>query len=255
MIVVKDLHKHYRGKHRSLHVLDGIDIEIPSGAFFTLLGPSGCGKTTLLRTIAGLERHDGGRITFGDTAVSDPQHGIFVPSSRRGIGMVFQSYAIWPNMDVFGNVAYPLQVRSGGPDRDERRRRVPEVLDVVGLKDLEKSPATALSGGQQQRVALARALVSRPEVLLLDEPLSNLDAQLRERMRIEIRDIQRSVGITTVYVTHDRAEALSMSTHIAVMNRGRIENGRLACRNLRAPEDPTSLLTSSASATASPEPC
>jgi iron(III) transport system ATP-binding protein len=223
MIAVKGLHKHYRGRRRSVHVLDDVHLEIPKGAFFTLLGPSGCGKTTMLRTLAGLEQYERGQIWFGEQLVADPQRRIFVPSSRRGIGMVFQSYAIWPNMDVFGNVAYPLRVQRGSPGRDELRRRVAEVLKIVGLQDLLEAPATALSGGQQQRVALARALVSRPSVLLLDEPLSNLDSQLRERMRNEIRDIQRALGITTVYVTHDRAEALSMSTHVAVMNRGRIE--------------------------------
>jgi len=215
--------KHYRSKRRTVHVIRGVDLEVPEGSFFTLLGPSGSGKTTTLRVVAGLERHDRGRVLLGDRVVSAPEQGIFVPPSQREIGMVFQSYAIWPHMDVFGNVSYPLHLRRRQYDNREISRRVTEVLDLVGLGPLIHAPATALSGGQQQRVALARALVSRPKILLLDEPLSNLDAQLRERMRLEIRDIQRRLRITTLYVTHDRAEALSMSTHIAVMNEGRIE--------------------------------
>ena len=223
MIRIEALDKTFRTRRRDLHVIDGISLDIPEGNFFTLVGPSGSGKTTTLRVVAGLERHDGGRVLLDGQVVSDPAAGMFVPTSERGIGMVFQSYAIWPHMDVFSNVAYPLQQSRPRPDRAEIERRVGEALELVGLGQLARVPATALSGGQQQRVALARALVGRPRVLLLDEPLSNLDAQLRERMRIEIRDIQRSVGITALYVTHDRAEALSMATTVAVMNHGKIE--------------------------------
>ena len=224
MISLRQVDKHFRSKLRTVHVIHRIDLEVPQGAFFTLLGPSGSGKTTTLRIIAGLERHDSGEVWFGDRLVSAPEQQLFVTPSRRGVGMVFQSYAIWPHLDVFHNVAYPLSIARGTrPTKRQIADRVAEVLELVGLGDLVDAPATALSGGQQQRVALARALVGRPEVLLLDEPLSNLDAQLRERMRVELREIQRALKITTVYVTHDRAEALSMSSHVAVMNGGRIE--------------------------------
>ncbi|OGL19018.1 MAG: hypothetical protein A3K12_04390 [Candidatus Rokubacteria bacterium RIFCSPLOWO2_12_FULL_71_19] len=223
MIRIEGLDKHYRSARRAVHVIDRIALEIPKGAFFTLVGPSGSGKTTTLRVVAGLEHHDGGQVWLDERLVSDPARGIFVPPSQRDVGMVFQSYAIWPHMDVFHNVAYPLQVGARRRGRAEVEKRVAESLEIVGLHELARVPATALSGGQQQRVALARALVGQPRILLLDEPLSNLDAQLRERMRVEIKDIQRSLGITTFYVTHDRAEALSMSTLVAVMNAGRIE--------------------------------
>jgi iron(III) transport system ATP-binding protein len=223
VIRIEALDKTYRSRRRNLHVVDNVDLEIPEGSFFTLVGPSGSGKTTTLRVVAGLERHDGGRVLLGGRVVSDPAAGLFVPTSERGVGMVFQSYAIWPHMNVAENTAYPLRYLRPRPDREQTRRMVGEALELVGLGALAQVPATALSGGQQQRVALARALVARPRLLLLDEPLSNLDAQLRERMRVEIRDIQRSVGITALYVTHDRGEALSMSTELAVMNNGRID--------------------------------
>jgi iron(III) transport system ATP-binding protein len=223
VIRLEALDKSFHTRKRDLHVIDHIDLTVPEGAFYTLVGPSGSGKTTTLRVVAGLEKHDAGRVRLDGKTVSDPAAGIFVPTSERGIGMVFQSYAIWPHMDVFANVAYPLEQARRKPDKPEIARRVGEALELVGLGPLARVPATALSGGQQQRVALARALVGRPRVLLLDEPLSNLDAQLREKMRIDIRDIQRSVGITALYVTHDRAEALSMATTVAVMNHGRIE--------------------------------
>lgn len=223
MIRIKALDKTFRSAKRTVHVIDHIDLEIPKGSFFTLVGPSGSGKTTILRVIAGLERHDSGQLWIGDKLMSDPANRVFVPASERGLGMVFQSYAIWPHMNVFENVAYPLKRSRKRPPAAEIRTRVLETLELVGLQDLAEVPAHALSGGQQQRVALARALVARPSVLLLDEPLSNLDAQLRERMRSEVRDIQRRIGITALYVTHDRAEALSMSTLVAVMNLGKIE--------------------------------
>jgi len=240
MIRIAELHKRYDVSDRPVGAVNGVSLEVPEGAFFTILGPSGCGKTTTLRVVAGLERHQKGQVRLGGRVVSDPAAGVFVPASERGIGMVFQSYAVWPHMSVLENVAYPLEVRRPRPPRDEIATAVEWALALVGLGELAKARASALSGGQQQRVALARALVAKPKILLLDEPLSNLDAQLRERMRLELRDLHRRLGITALYVTHDRGEALSMSTHIAVMNAGRIEM-------TGSPEDiyerPTSLFT------------
>jgi iron(III) transport system ATP-binding protein len=197
--------------------------ELPAGTFFTLLGPSGCGKTTTLRCIAGLERPDAGHIRIGDVVLYDSDTAISVPLNRRGIGMVFQSYAIWPHMTVFENIAFPLRVaKDRRYGREEIRTLVDQALGTVGLGGYGDRPATRLSGGQQQRVALARAIVHKPRLLLLDEPLSNLDAALREEMRIELRRLQRQIGLTTVYVTHDQAEALAMSDLIAVMQHGRV---------------------------------
>jgi len=197
--------------------------DLPAGTFFTLLGPSGCGKTTTLRCIAGLERPDAGSIRIGDTTLYDSGSGTSVPLNRRGIGMVFQSYAIWPHMTVFENIAFPLRVsKDHRYGREEIRSLVEQALGTVGLGGYGDRPATRLSGGQQQRVALARAIVHKPRLLLLDEPLSNLDAALREEMRIELRRLQRQIGLTTVYVTHDQAEALAMSDLIAVMEAGRV---------------------------------
>jgi len=198
-----------------------VSFEVPAGKLFTLLGPSGCGKTTTLRSIAGLERPRAGEIRVGNDVVFSKD--VFVPPNRRGLGMVFQSYAIWPHMSVFENAAFPLRVASKRISRQELRERVTRVLKTVDLADLAEREATKLSGGQQQRLALARALVMEPRILLLDEPLSNLDAKLRERMRFELKRLQRELGITTVYVTHDQSEALALSHSIAVMNGGRIE--------------------------------
>jgi len=198
-----------------------VSFEVPAGKLFTLLGPSGCGKTTTLRSIAGLERPRAGEIRVGNDVIFSKD--IFVPPNRRGLGMVFQSYAIWPHMSVFENAAFPLRVASKRISRQEIRARVTRVLKTVDLGDLAEREATKLSGGQQQRLALARALVMEPRILLLDEPLSNLDAKLRERMRFELKRLQRELGITTVYVTHDQSEALALSHSIAVMNAGRIE--------------------------------
>ena len=205
--------------------VDGIDFVVERGHLFTLLGPSGCGKTTTLRCIAGLERPDDGAIRLDGQPLVDIPARINVPANQRGLGMVFQSYAIWPHMDVFRNVAFPLQVapRSRRPSRKQIEERVGRVLDVVRLADLAGRRATDLSGGQQQRLALARALVLEPPLLLLDEPLSNLDAQLREEMRFELKRLQRDLGITSIYVTHDQVEALSLANRIAVMRDGRIE--------------------------------
>jgi iron(III) transport system ATP-binding protein len=198
----------------------GIDFDVPEGHFVTLLGPSGCGKTTTLRCLAGLERPDAGDIVIGGEYVVSPDRGIWVPPEQRNLGMVFQSYAVWPHLTVFDNVAYGLRVRGLG--RSEITARTREALKLVGLEGFAERFATRLSGGQQQRVALARALVYNPRVLLFDEPLSNLDAKLREQMRLELTRLQHDLGITAVYVTHDQSEALVMSDTIIVMNHGRI---------------------------------
>ena len=217
---VEGLRKSFTLDRGAVRAVEDISFTVEEGRFFTLLGPSGCGKTTTLRCVAGLERPEGGRIRLDDEVLSAP--GRFVPTHARDIGMVFQSYAIWPHMTVFENVAFPLRVSARPPSRAALRAAVEESLALVGLDGLEERPAPQLSGGQQQRLALARALVRRPRLLLLDEPLSNLDAKLRERMRIELRQLQRRLGITTIYVTHDQGEALFLSHRIAVMQNGRI---------------------------------
>jgi len=201
--------------------VDNISFGIPEGSFLTLLGPSGCGKTTTLMSIAGLHSIDGGRIRVGDAIFTSPKEGLFMPPEKRDIGMVFQSYAIWPHMTVAQNVAYPLEIRK--VERSEIDDRVAAVLKLVGLTDWANSLATNLSGGQQQRASLARAIVSNPRLLLFDEPLSNLDLKLRETMRVELKRIQSEVGITSIYVTHDQSEALVMSDEIIVMSKGKIE--------------------------------
>ncbi|KUJ34964.1 ABC transporter ATP-binding protein [Streptomyces sp. NPDC093228] len=203
----------------------GVDFEVHDGELFTLLGPSGCGKTTTLRSVAGLERPTEGRVTLGGRVLFDSKHGVNMRANQRGLGMVFQSYAIWPHMSVFKNVSFPLEVmpRAKRPGRKEIEDRVGQVLEVTELGAYAARAATKLSGGQQQRLALARALVTRPELMLLDEPLSNLDAKLRETMRFELKRLQRELNLTAIYVTHDQSEALVMSNRIAVMNQGRIE--------------------------------
>jgi len=204
-----------------VRAVDDVSFDVEPGEFVSLLGPSGCGKTTTLRCIAGFERPDGGRIAFGDEPLTDFDRGIFVPPNRRGFGMVFQSYAVWPHMTVIQNVGYPLQVQ-GGLSRKDIEERVHAKLDLVGLKGLHDRYPNQLSGGQQQRVALARALVMEPRVLLFDEPLSNLDAKLRERMRFELIELQGELGVPAVYVTHDQAEAMVISRRILVMESGRV---------------------------------
>jgi len=220
MVQIESLEKYFGEEKDRVHVLKGISLDIPEGSLYTFLGPSGCGKTTTLRCVAGLERPEGGKISIDDKAVFASGERVYIPTNKRPIGMVFQSYAIWPHMTVFENVAYPLTIRRR--PKSEIKKRVEDVLKVVGLHGLEDRPAPKLSGGQQQRVAFARALVNEPKVMLLDEPLSNLDAKLRVQMRFEIKALQRRVNITTIFVTHDQAEALAISDQIAVMHSGKL---------------------------------
>ncbi len=222
MISVSGLVKRFEGRDGRRTAVTGLDFEVEEGKLCTLLGPSGCGKTTTLRMIAGLERPTMGVIRIGGTIVYDAASGVMLPANKRPIGMVFQSYAIWPHMTVIQNVAFPLTVGQDRQPRQRVRERALAMLDLVGLADEAERSASSLSGGQQQRVALARALIREPKVLLLDEPLSNLDAQLRERMRGEIRGLQQTLGITAVYVTHDQNEALAVSDVIMLMNKGAI---------------------------------
>ena len=201
-------------------VIDDVSFVAADGEFVSLLGPSGCGKTTALRCVAGLEIPDAGHIEIGGRVVFDAARGEAVPPHQRNIGMVFQSYALWPHLTVFENVAFPLQIRKLA--KDEIARRVAETLGLVGLGDLGDRKSSELSGGQQQRVAVARAIVQSPDAMLLDEPLSNLDAKLRDRTRAEIHRLQRDLGIAAMYVTHDQAEALALSDRVLVMREGRI---------------------------------
>jgi iron(III) transport system ATP-binding protein len=210
-----------RKSYADVTVLDDFSLRANQGELVTLLGPSGCGKTTTLRCIAGLERAERGEIRIGERLVACPERRVFLPPNRRDIGMVFQSYALWPHMTVFANVAYPLRVRRR--DRRERQRAVMEILATVGMDSYAHRPVTQLSGGQQQRVALARAMVARPAVLLFDEPLSNLDAKLRRSMRREIRDAHDRSGGTSIYVTHDQEEAITLSDRIVVIRGGIIQ--------------------------------
>ena len=223
MITAEDLVKTYEGAKKP--VLKGVSFKIERSEVYTMLGPSGCGKTTSLRSIAGLETPDSGRILLDERVVYSSKERINTSPDKRNIGMVFQSYAIWPHMTVAGNVAYPLNGR--GIATDQIRKRVSRALEVVGLLELADRPAPNLSGGQQQRVALARAIVAEPSVLLLDEPLSNLDAKLREQMRRDLVSLQRELGHSTIYVTHDQEEALALSHRIALMRNGEIvEEGK-----------------------------
>ena len=200
--------------------VDALTLEVPEGELLAVVGPSGCGKTTLLRLLAGLEVPDAGAITLDGEPLFSKAQRVLVPPHRRRVGMVFQNYALWPHKNVFENVAYPLHVQ--GLSKGEVQKDVAGVLSQVRLEGLEERRPDQLSGGQQQRVALARALVMRPRVLLLDEPLSNLDAHLREDMRFEIKRIQRETGVTIVHVTHDQAEAMAIADRIAVMRQGRL---------------------------------
>src|SRR5215216_514730 len=201
--------------------LDDVSFTVADGELFTLLGPSGCGKSTTLMSIAGFQSPERGRIAVGDETFFDASRRVNVPAERRNLGIVFQSYAVWPHMTVFENLAFPLRVRK--LKRARIRERVDEVLGLVEMSDYGRRYPHQLSGGQQQRVALARALVYSPSVLLLDEPFSNLDAKLRERARAWVKELQHKLGLTTIFVTHDQDEALSMSDRIAVMSAGRIQ--------------------------------
>ena len=223
MLIVENLHKSFMAHGGKVRAVDGVSLQIETGKLLTLLGPSGCGKTTILRSIAGLERPDSGRISIDGRDVYNSATGLFVPPNERGIGMVFQSYAIWPHMTVFENVAFPLRVaKSRRYSRGEITEKVKRALEMVRLGGYESRAATQLSGGQQQRLALARGLVREPGLLLLDEPLSNLDAKLREQMRFELKRLQLELKITTVYVTHDQSEALALSDEIVVMSGGKV---------------------------------
>jgi len=223
MIRITNLLKQFSGGGASgapaVRAVDDISFELPAGKVLTLLGPSGCGKTTTMRSVAGLEKPNGGTIEIGDRTVFSAAEAINLRPNQRRVGMVFQSYAIWPHMTVVQNVAYPLK---GNVEKQTMRDRAMDALRLVGLDHLADRRAPNLSGGQQQRVALARALVAEPEVLLLDEPLSNLDAKLRDSMRQEIRELQQKLGITALYVTHDQSEALAISDLVAVMSHGKI---------------------------------
>lgn len=219
MLTVHDLTKRYTRRHA--FAIRGISFDVPAGTFFTLLGPSGCGKTTTLRCIAGLEEPEDGIIRIGDREVFSPSRN--VPPESRPIGMVFQSYAIWPHMTVYENAAFPLRFGRKRLASADVRKRTESMLERVGLAEFSGRWATQLSGGQQQRLALARALLCEPQLLLLDEPLSNLDAKLRTAMRSELKQFQRAFGVTTIYVTHDQGEALALSDSIAVLNHGTIQ--------------------------------
>jgi len=211
---------HLSKKYGKVLAVDSVTLAVEDKEFFSLLGPSGCGKSTVLRCVAGLEEPSEGEVYIGATRVNSSVDGINVPTEIRPIGMVFQNYAVWPHMTVHDNVAYPLKLKK--LPKEIIKTKLKEALHTVGLERLSDRYPSQLSGGEQQRVALARALIKEPEVLLLDEPLSNLDAKLREQMRFELKDLQRRTGIPILYVTHDQAEALAMSDHLAVMNAGRI---------------------------------
>ena len=206
-----------RRVYGSRAVLDGLDLDIAPGEIIALLGPSGCGKTTLLKILAGLEQPSAGEVWLGDTCVATAQHS--VPSEQRGLGMVFQDYALWPHLSVRGNVEFPLRMR--GVARQEAAERVAQALALVGLQGMGERAPASLSGGQQQRVALARAIVARPQLLLFDEPLSNLDRDLRESLCAEMGSLLRALGCTAVYVTHDHEEACALADRVAVVMDGR----------------------------------
>jgi iron(III) transport system ATP-binding protein len=224
-IRVDRLSKHFRRKDGArVAAVDGVSLEIPRGEFWVLLGPSGCGKTTLLRCIAGLEEPDGGAISLDGRLVFSKEQKTRVPTERRGIGMVFQGYALWPHMNVRRNVAFPLTTgaRRERFPRKEIDRRVRDALELVGIPDLIDQPVGLLSGGQQQRVSLARAIAAGNDVVLFDEPLSNVDAKVREQLRVEIRSLQRALGFTALYVTHDQEEAMELADKIAVLSSGNV---------------------------------
>ena len=217
-VEVKNLVKTFPG---GVQAVNDVSFTVKEGKFLTLLGPSGCGKTTTLRCIAGLEKPEKGEIIVGGEVYYSIEKRTFIPPDKRNIGMVFQSYAVWPHMTVFNNIAYGLRMKNAG--KEEISKKVEWAIELVGLQGLADRQVTKLSGGQQQRVAVARALAYNPKVLLFDEPLSNLDAKLRERMRLELIKLQREIGITSIYVTHDQAEAMVISDEVIVMRNGVIE--------------------------------
>lgn len=221
-------------KYGDFTALQGINLSVDEGEFLCLLGPSGCGKTTLMRSIAGLETIEGGSISVGGKLFSE--HNFTLPPERRKLGMVFQSYALWPHMTVYKNIAYTL--KTNGWPKDNIPERIAEVLQLVGLHGLDHRYAAQLSGGQMQRVALARSIAPAPKVLLFDEPLSNLDSKLREKMRFELRRIQQSVGITAIYVTHDQAEAMVVADRIALLNEGQVQQMGSATDLYEEPSNP-----------------
>ena len=224
VVEVKNLVKRFRRESGAVvNAIDDVSFEVASGEFVVLLGPSGCGKTTLLRAVAGLETPDLGSISIGGRRLYSAQDRIEVPPEQRNISMIFQSYALWPHMTAFKNVAYPLQSRRGRKSgRDEVARRVRRALELVGIADLERQYPGQMSGGQQQRVALARALVAGDELVLFDEPLSNVDAKVREQLRLELVSMQRELGFAALFVTHDQTEAMELAHRIAVLDSGRI---------------------------------
>lgn len=237
MIKIENLHMYYETDRGRVHAVRGISLVVEQGQFYTLLGPSGCGKTTTLRSVAGLETPDQGEIYVGDDLVFSSSKGIAMPPYRRDIGMVFQSYAIWPHLNVFENVAFPLREMKRRFSQSQIREKVMNALALVQLDGLADRPAPFLSGGQQQRLALARALVKEPRVMLLDEPLSNLDAKLREETRFELRELVKRLNITTLYVTHDQLEALTMSDVVTVMNQGSIVQSGSPVEIYQAPKE------------------
>ena len=236
-LLVQDLVKRFAtGKA----AVDGVSFDVPAGEIVVLLGPSGCGKTTTLRCVAGLEHPTGGRISIGGRVVSEPERKVLVSPRERDIGMVFQSYAVWPHMTVRQNVAYPLKHRRNGANggRGDIKAKVDDTLELVGLSDYAERPVTSLSGGQMQRVALARSLVYRPQLILLDEPLSNLDAKLRIRLRDELRRILKQTGMTGLYVTHDQSEAVVLGDRIGVMCEGKLLQMAPPAEIYNRPADP-----------------
>ena len=238
MIRIRKLRKDFTSRSGAVRALADIDLDVERGEFFVLLGPSGSGKTTLLRSVAGLERPDAGEIAIGRNVVFSSERRVFVPAEERGIGMVFQSYAIWPHLTVFDNVALPLTQGRRRLGREHVRKRVLEALKLVGMEEYATRPAPLLSGGQQQRVALARALAVGPELLLMDEPLSNLDARLREEVRVKIKALVSELGVTVLYVTHDQVEAMTLADRIAVMADGGILQAGVPDELYRRPTSP-----------------
>ena len=223
MILAKQLNKIYSTPQGVVNAMKDVSFTIEPGTFFVLLGPSGSGKTTTLRSIAGLEHPDRGEIVINDQIVYSSSRSINLPPEQRPIAMVFQSYALWPHMNVANNITFPLRHGIRRVSKEEAARRLNVVLSLLNLTEQKDRPISSLSGGQQQRVALARALALEPSVLLMDEPLSNLDAKLRARLRLELRELTKSIGITTIYVTHDQTEAMMMGDRIAVMSDGEIQ--------------------------------